>query len=109
MKFLVFLSLLFIFSCTNKFPPTEDLSVDQLVQRGQSIYKSNCIACHNADPDKEGSAGPALHGASLELLEAKILKSTYPAEYRPKRDTKLMPKFAHLEKEILSIHRFLNQ
>lgn len=74
-----------------------------------SIYKLNCIACHNVDPGKDGVAGPALTGSSKELLEARILRAAYPAGYKPKRDTKQMPALPHLEKEIPAISAYLNK
>ncbi|MEK6627506.1 MAG: cytochrome c [Bdellovibrionota bacterium] len=108
MKFIFYFLFFFVFSaCTKKPPLTEQLTPEQLVERGKSIYTLNCIACHNADPSLEGTAGPAIRGASLDLLQAKILNATYPASHKPKRDTKLMPKMAHLEKEIPALSNFL--
>lgn len=103
----VYFLLILLAACTKKTSPTDPITPDQLVQRGQSIYNLNCIACHNADPSKDGLAGPSLRGSSKELLEARLLKAAYPAAYKPKRDTKQMPTLPHLEKEIPALEAFL--
>ena len=40
--------------------PPEDLA-----PQGRQVYLSSCIACHNADPAKDGALGPAVAGASV--------------------------------------------
>ena len=52
--------------------------------RGRAIYLSNCAACHNPDPSKDGSVGPAIKGASRELIEARLMRASYPPGYKPK-------------------------
>jgi mono/diheme cytochrome c family protein len=59
--------------------------------RGKQVYLTECIACHNIDPAKDGPLGPAVKGSSQELLEARVLRGTYPPGYTPKRSTALMP------------------
>ncbi len=78
------------------------------IERGRAIYQAHCIACHNPNPHKLGSVGPDVYGSSLELLEAKVLKSQYPQAYTPKRSTHLMAPLPHLKLEIQSIHAYLN-
>jgi len=85
-----------------------EMTAEQLAQRGKSIYMSNCIACHNADPAKDGSVGPAVAGASQELLVARIMKAEYPAGYTPKRETRTMVALPHLEKELPSLTAYLS-
>lgn len=95
-------------ACTKKQEaPIEQMSAEQLVARGQSIYKLNCIACHNIDPKKDGITGPALTGTSLELLTARLLRAEYPPGYTPKRNSKAMPALKHLEKEIPALDAYL--
>lgn len=112
MKFLVLVSLFFVFSgCTKKNAATTSEaapSAEELTARGQTIYKMNCIACHNPDPSVDGPTGPAIKGSSLELVQMRVLKAQYPEGYKPKRETKVMPPLPHLEKEIPAIHAFLN-
>lgn len=86
-----------------------EMTVEQLKERGRVVYVSSCIACHNVDPSKDGSLGPAVKGSSLELLTARILKAAYPPNYKPKRETAQMPALPHLEKEIPAIHAYLSE
>ena len=46
--------------------------------RGEVIYRTNCISCHNRDPNLPGPLGPAIAGASRSLIEARVLHGTYP-------------------------------
>ena len=100
-----------LFSCTKKQDQAagSELTPAQSIERGKSVYNLNCTACHNADPSKDGSTGPAIANSPKELLEARILKASYPPDYKPKRDTKQMPALPHLENEIPAITSFLNQ
>ena len=76
-------------------------------QKGKQIYQAQCIACHNLNPAKKGALGPAVKGASLKLLEFRIIKACYPKGYKPKRTTKMMPAMAHLKGSIKDITEFL--
>ena len=58
---------------------------------GQQIWLGQCVACHNPDPSKDGTLGPAVKGSSLALLEARVVRGEYPPGYKPKRPTKVMP------------------
>lgn len=107
-------SFCFGVSCTKKTSVLDSktesapVSADQLEARGKAIYLSNCIACHDTDPSKDGSVGPAIAGSSLELLEARILKAGYPIGYQPKRQTGQMQALPHLKNEIPALHSYLN-
>ena len=59
--------------------------------KGQQIWLGQCVACHNPDPGKDGPIGPAVKGASKDLLEARVVHAAYPPGYKPKRETKVMP------------------
>lgn len=84
---------------------------DPLAQRGHDIYRRVCQACHNANPRLDGTGastpGPAIADASLELLQARLLRNEYPAGYKPKRDTRNMTAFKYLEPEIPALAAFL--
>ena len=119
-KFLFFLikglaiAALFFFSgCTKKEEApnlvSAALSPEQLLERGQQAYASNCQSCHGPDPKKDGSIGPAVWGSSLELLTSRVLKGAYPTGYGPKRTTKLMVPLPHLEKDLPALHLYLNR
>ena len=77
--------------------------------RGRKIYENVCIACHNADPTQAGSLGPPLAGASLALLEAKVLRGEYPPGYTPQRPSRTMPNFAYLEGRLGDVAAYLEQ
>jgi mono/diheme cytochrome c family protein len=59
-------------------------------ERGAVIYRTNCIACHNANPNLPGSLGPAIAGSPPELIAARVMHGAYPVGYEPKRHTHIM-------------------
>jgi mono/diheme cytochrome c family protein len=104
----VFLFALMVTSC-GKEPgaPTQTARAPD-ANRGRGIYLSNCAACHNSrDPSKDGPTGPAIQGSPRELLEARVLKATYPPGYKPKRKTALMPAQPYLKSAIPDLAAFL--
>jgi mono/diheme cytochrome c family protein len=80
---------------------------DPLVERGRQIYLAQCTQCHAVDPSQAGPVGPAVKGASRELLEAKVLKGSYPPGYTPKRPTSVMPPQSALAPEIPALAAYL--
>jgi mono/diheme cytochrome c family protein len=78
-----------------------------LAQRGRQVYLSQCIACHAPDPAQAGPLGPPVKESSRELLEAKVVRGTYPAGYRPKRPTAVMPPQPGVAPEIPALAAFL--
>lgn len=85
----------------------EKTAVSGIAARGEHYYQNVCIACHNGDPSEDGILGPAVAGASLELLEAKMLHGEYPTGYTPKRRTQAMPRFEYLAPEIPALAAYL--
>ncbi len=77
------------------------------VARGERAYRANCVVCHAIDPTRDGSVGPAVAGASRELVEARVLRAEYPAGYTPKRDTLLMPAQPFLAPEVPYLAAYL--
>ena len=75
--------------------------------RGRAVYVANCVACHNSDPAKDGPIGPAIKGSPRELIEARVLRAGYPPNYKPKRQTKVMPQFPFLATEIPYLTAYL--
>jgi mono/diheme cytochrome c family protein len=59
-------------------------------ERGAVIYRTNCSACHNENPNLPGPVGPAIAGSPKELIEARVLHGAYPIGYDPKRRTHIM-------------------
>lgn len=87
--------------------PAAASSGGDAVARGRDVYMSICTACHNADPSRDGSTGPANAGASRELVEAKVLRGQYPPGYTPKRPSNVMPPLPHLAASIDDLTAFL--
>lgn len=81
---------------------------DDLVGRGHVVYMTYCTACHNVDPKRPGALGPELYGASMDLLEARVMRTEYPAGYTPKRTSKVMVALPQLKTDIPALHAFLN-
>jgi len=79
------------------------------VERGRAVFVANCVACHNNDPSRDGPLGPAIKGSSRELLESRVLSTSYPPNYKPKRPTKVMPQFPFLKDEIPYLAAYLAQ
>ena len=75
--------------------------------RGRAVFVANCVACHNNDPSKDGPIGPAIKGSSRELLESRVLSTSYPPNYKPKRPTQVMPQFPYLKDDIQYLAAYL--
>ena len=75
--------------------------------RGKQVYLSQCIACHNSDPSKNGPLGPAIKGSSRELIEARVLRAAYPPGYKPKRGSVIMKPMPQLASAIDDLTAFL--
>ena len=80
-----------------------------LRKRGRAVYLTNCTASHNSDPSQDGGLGPAVTGSSRELLEARIMRASYPEGYTPKRDSRAMVALPHLEPDLDALTAFLAQ
>lgn len=85
----------------------ERAELDAAATRGEKTYQNVCIACHAPDPNLDGTLGPAVAGASLELLQAKVLRGEYPAGYAPKRPGAVMPRYAHVEERLTDLSAYL--
>ena len=81
------------------------------LEKGKRLYMSNCIQCHNRDPNLKGSIGPELVDAPLEVMTAKVMTGKYPnplpAGFVPKRKTSAMRKLPQLQKYIPAIHAWV--
>ena len=81
------------------------------IDKGHKIYLSQCIACHNKDPNVKGAIGPELVDAPVDLMKIKVVTGRYPEVlpdgFVPKRKTKLMKKFPQLEADVPSIYAWI--
>lgn len=84
-----------------------DGGLSPAAERGRQVYLAQCIACHNTDPTQPGSLGPPIKGSSRDLLEAKVVKGTYPPGYTPKRPTKVMVPIPAVAPEIAALAEYL--
>jgi mono/diheme cytochrome c family protein len=94
-------------ACSKDSDQAAQVSKDPDWERGRAVYIANCVACHNSDPSKDGPIGPPLKGSDRELLEARVLTSNYPPNYKPKRPTQVMPQFPFLKSEIPNLAAYL--
>lgn len=94
-------------SCSDD-QPDEDAFLSPAARRGKQVYV-NCIACHGADPTRDGPVGPAIAGASRELIAARVLRGEYPEGHRPKRNTKQMPPMPYLEPHLDDLAAYLRE
>jgi mono/diheme cytochrome c family protein len=85
----------------------EVAGLDAAASRGKLVYANVCTACHDADPRKPGALGPELVGASLELIEAKVLRNEYPPGYTPRRPGAAMPKYEYLAPNTADLAAYL--
>jgi len=92
-------------------PPVEPVvdtrTPEELVEAGRSAYMANCIACHSMIPTQDGALGPAVADASLELLEARVLRGEYPEGYTPKRSSRVMIPLPHLKPRLPELAAYL--
>ena len=71
-------------------------SLSPEAERGRQVFVAQCTSCHSSDPTQNGPLGPAVKGASRELLEARLLRGAYPPGYAPKRPSAIMQPMPHL-------------
>lgn len=76
-------------------------------EKGRQVYLGQCVACHNRDPGLDGPVGPAIKGSPRDLIEARVLRAEYPAGYKPKRDSKVMPARPDLAASVPDLAVFL--
>lgn len=86
---------------------SNEIPLSATESQGKTIYLSACIACHNPNPALAGSIGPDIADSSLELLTSRLMTTSYPPNYKPKRQSKLMPAFPQYKKDIPAIHAYL--
>ena len=77
-------------------------------EKGRQVWLGQCIVCHNTDPSKDGPLGPAVKGASRELVEARVVRAEYPPDYAPKRPSKIMPARPDLAPSVPDLAAYLH-
>lgn len=85
----------------------QDAGLTPQAERGRQVYLAQCTVCHASDPAQPGPVGPPVTHSSREVLEAKLLRGTYPPGYAPKRPTRLMPPQPALAPDIDALAEYL--
>ncbi|MGH7864320.1 MAG: c-type cytochrome [Candidatus Binataceae bacterium] len=78
-------------------------------EHGRVVYMTNCVVCHNSNPNLAGTQGPAIAGSPRELLAARVLTLKYPPGYKPKRTTNAMRAFPQIKGKIDDLYAFLQE
>ena len=86
---------------------SEQGTLSASAERGRQVYLAQCTACHASDPAQNGPLGPALRGSSQELLEARVVRGTYPPGYTPKRPSAVMQPMPHVAPSIPDLAAYL--
>jgi mono/diheme cytochrome c family protein len=84
-----------------------DSGLSPAAERGRQVYLAQCTSCHASDPAQAGPVGPPVKRSPRDLLEAKVLRGTYPAGYTPKRPTSVMPPQPTIEADIGALAEYL--
>jgi len=91
--------------------PVEASPSQAELDKGRRVYFSNCISCHNKDPNLKGAVGPEIKNVPYEVLESKILTGKYPeklpAGFVPKRKTKLMKPIPKIKNDLKVLHQWI--
>ena len=81
------------------------------LDKGRRLYFSNCIQCHNKDPNLKGSLGPEVVDAPLVIMTSKVMTGKYPAVlpagFVPKRKSSAMKKIPKLQNDIPAIYAWV--
>lgn len=81
------------------------------IATGRRLYLSNCIQCHNKDPNLKGSIGPEMVDAPLAVMTSKVMTGKYPEVlppgFVPKRKSKAMRAIPKLQNDIPKIWAFV--
>lgn len=90
---------------------TQMVYADATIDKGRRLYLSNCIQCHNKDPNLKGSIGPEMVDAPLTVMTSKVMTGKYPeplpAGFVPKRKSKAMRPIPKLKNDIPAIHAYV--
>ena len=76
-------------------------------KKGETIYKTLCISCHNVDPRKDGILAPNIAGANYELIKSMIMTGKHPIGVEPKWPDAKMAALPHLKEHIPDLHEYL--
>ena len=75
--------------------------------RGEKVYKTVCISCHNIDPRKQGALAPEIAGSELEVIRSMIMTGKPPKGVKPKWPDMKMAPLPNLEDKIPDLYEYL--
>lgn len=75
--------------------------------RGEKIYRTICISCHNLDPRKVGALAPDIAGSDLELIRSMIMTGEPPKGKEKKWPEHHMAPLPNLKDKIPDLHEYL--
>ena len=87
--------------------PDKELYTGGTFKKGETIYKTLCISCHNIDPRKDGILAPNIAGANYELIKSMIMTGKHPIGVEPKWPNAKMAPLPHLKEHIPDLHEYL--
>ena len=97
-----FISTIFI-GCDNKNSSNQS----EWYYRGEKVYKTVCISCHNIDPRKIGALAPDIAGSDLEIIRSMIMTGKPPKGVQPKWPDMEMAPLPNLEDKIPDLYEYL--
>ncbi len=75
--------------------------------KGEKVYKTVCISCHNIDPRKPGALAPDIAGSELEVIRSMIMTGKPPKGVEPKWPDMEMAPLPNLEDKIPDLYEYL--
>ena len=93
------------FSCSNN---KTTLKRTEGYYRGEKIYRTICITCHNVNPNKIGGLAPDIADSNLETIRSMIMTGKLPKGQKSKWPDMGMVPLPHLEDEIPYLFEYIN-
>ena len=103
-RFLIIIAITTIFiGCDTKKASGQS----EAYYRGEKIYRTICISCHNLDPRKVGALAPDIAGSDLELIRSMIMTGEPPKGKEKKWPEHHMAPLPNLKDKIPDLHEYL--
>tara|TARA_B100002052_G_C15805379_1_gene563244 strand:+ start:901 stop:1218 length:318 start_codon:yes stop_codon:yes gene_type:complete len=99
---ILFISTIFI-GCNNE----KSSSQSEAYYRGEKVYKTVCISCHNIDPRKVGALAPDIAGSELEVIRSMIMTGKPPKGVEPKWPDMQMAPLPNLKDKVPDLYEYL--
>ena len=100
---IIFIGTLYI-SCNKK---TSSSTQSDAYYRGESVYKTVCISCHNRDPRKVGALAPDIAGSELEVIRSMIMTGKPPEGISKKWPDHTMAPLPKLKDKVPDLYEYL--